>query len=95
MVFGFAVERVGLALREFDLKYAYFPTSSIRYSTLVGVGLVCLGVIMLVLALINFLSIRSAIDNQNFHPQANISIVLTILASIIGLILVVYLIVSG
>ena len=95
MVFGFAVERVGLALREFDLKSAYFPVSSIHYSTLVGVGLVCLGVVMLVLALTNFLTIRSAIDNQNFHPQANISIVLTILSGIIGLMLAVYLIVSG
>ena len=95
MAFGFAVERVGLALREIGLKSAYVPASSIHYSTLVGVALILLGIVVLIFALINFLTIRSAIDNKDFHPQANFSIVLTVLAGIIGLTLVVYLIVSG
>jgi putative membrane protein len=95
MVFGFAVERVGLALREANLKSSYLPASSIHYSTLVGVALVFLGVVVLIFALINFLTIRSAIDNKNFHPQAGFSIILTVLAGIIGLLLAIYLIVSG
>jgi putative membrane protein len=95
MIFGFAVERVGLALREINLKSSYLPTSSIHYATLVGVALVFLGVVVLIFALINFLSIRSAIDSKEFHPQANFSIILTVLAGIIGLLLAVYLIVSG
>jgi putative membrane protein len=95
MVFGFAVERLGLALRDIGLKSSYLPIFSIHYSALVGVALVFLGVVVLIFALINFLTIRSAIDNKEFHPQANFSIILTVLASIIGMILVVYLIVSG
>jgi putative membrane protein len=95
MAFGFAVERIGLAFREISLKSSYLPASSIHYSTLVGVALVLLGVVVLIFALINFLTIRSAIDNKDFHPQANFSVILTVLASIIGLILTVYLIVSG
>ena len=94
MVFGFAVERVGLVLHEVGLKSSVL-TSSTHYSTLVGVALIFLGVVVLVFALINFLTVRSAIDNKNFHPQASFSIVLTVLASIIGLLLAVYLVVSG
>jgi putative membrane protein len=95
MAFGFAVERVGLAFREINLKSSYLPSSSIHYSTVVGVALVFLGVVVLIFALINFLTIRSAIDKKEFHPQASFSVILTVLAGIIGLILAVYLIVSG
>lgn len=95
MAFGFAVERVGLALREIGMKSSSVSFFSIHYSTLVGVALIFLGIVVLIFALINFLTIRSAIDNQDFHPQASFSIILTILAGIIGLILVIYLLVSG
>jgi putative membrane protein len=95
MVVGFAVERVGLALRDVGIKSSYLPASSIHYSTLVGVALVLLGIVVLIFALINFLAIRSAIDNKDFHPQAHFSIILTVLTGVIGLILAVYLIVSG
>ena len=95
MAFGFAVERVGLALREMGIKSSLPSEFSIHYSTLVGVALIILGITVLIFALINFLTIRSAIDNKDFHPQANFSVILTVLAGIIGLLLVVYLIVSG
>jgi putative membrane protein len=95
MVVGFAVERVGLALRDVGLKSSYLPAFSIHYSTLVGVALVLLGIVILIFALMNFLTIRSAIDKKDFHPQAHLSLILTVLASMIGVILAVYLIVSG
>ena len=94
MVVGFAVERVGLALRDFGLKSSSVPATSMHYSTLVGVALVFLGVVVLIFALINFLTVRSAIDKKDFHPQASFSIILTVLAGVIGLILAFYLIVS-
>src|SRR5436305_13469085 len=68
MVVGFAVERVALVLRDIGLKSSYVSASSIHYSTLVGVALILLGVVVLVFALMNFLTIRSAIDSKNFHP---------------------------
>jgi hypothetical protein len=43
----------------------------------------------------NFLTIRSAIEKNDFHPQANFSLILTVLAGMIGLILALYLIVGG
>lgn len=95
MVVGFAVERVALALHDIGLKSSYLPASSIHYSTLVGVALVLLGIAVLIFALINFLTVRSAIDKKDFHPQARFSIILTVLASAVGLILAVYLIVSS
>jgi len=95
MALGFAVERIGLALRDLGLKSPDVPSSPIHYSTLVGVTLVFLGVLVLIFALINFLTIRAAIEKNDFHPQAKFSIMLTVLTGVIGLILVVYLIVSG
>ena len=95
MAFGFAVERVGLALREMGIKSSLIPAFSIHYSALVGVALVIFGIAVLIFALINFLTVRSAIDNKEFHPQARFSIVLIVVTTIIGLILLVYLVVSG
>jgi uncharacterized membrane protein YidH (DUF202 family) len=82
-------------MRDIGIKSSYLPASSIHYSTLVGVALVLLGMVVLIFALMNFLTIRSAIDNKDFHPQARFSIILTVLVSMIGLLLAVYLIVSG
>ena len=91
ITFGFVVERFGLVLRELGLKNAPIPLTSIHYSSFIGITLTILGVILIVVALINFLQIRGAIDKQDFHPQATFAIVLTILASLVGLLLAFYL----
>ncbi len=57
-----------------------------------GIGLTLLGVVMIVVALLNFLHIRAAIDTETFHPPARFVVVLSILASLIGLLLAVYLV---
>ena len=91
ITFGFVVERFGLLLRELGLKGTLVPIISIHYSSLNGVTLTLLGVMMIAVALINFLHIRRAIDSEQFHPSAAFAIVLTILACLIGLLLAGYL----
>ncbi|MBV9230031.1 MAG: DUF202 domain-containing protein [Chloroflexi bacterium] len=91
IAFGFVVERFGLLLRELNAKTPTLPESSIHYSSIIGVSLTVLGVVVIIIALLNFLQVRRAIDREQFHPSASLPILLTILASIIGLLLAIYL----
>lgn len=91
ITFGFVIARFGLLLRELTLKSSIPSGSAIHYSTIIGVTLTVLGVILMIFALLNFLNIRRSIDNESFHPSTGFTIILTILASLIGLILAAYL----
>jgi putative membrane protein len=91
ITFGFVVERFSLLLRELGLKSTLAPVFSVHYSSIIGVGLTLLGVVIMIVALVNFLQIRRAIDKEEFHPHAGFAILLTILASLIGILLAIYL----
>lgn len=84
MGFGFVVERFGLLLRN-DVP---IPN---HYSALVGITLTVLGVVVMVVALLNFLQARKAIEKKVFHPRRGFAIFMTILICLIGAILAVYL----
>src|SRR5258708_22584946 len=94
IAFGFVVERFGLVLREFGFKG---NTTVIPYhlSSFFGVSLTILGVIMMIVALLGFLHNRRSIDAERFHPSAGFPIILTILASLIGTLLAIYLLLTG
>ena len=92
ITFGFVVERFGLLLRELGLKNTTSASDrAIHYSAIIGVALVVFGVAMMIVALISFLQIRHSIDEENFRPRAAFEIVLTVLASLIGVLLAIYL----
>ncbi len=95
IAFGFVVERFGLLLRELGFKIGLIEVLPIHYSSFFGVSLTILGVIMMIVALLEFLQIRRSIDSERFHPPATFSIILTILASLIGALLAVYLFLTG
>jgi len=95
ITFGFVVERFGLLLRELGFKIGLTEVLPIHYSSFFGVSLTLLGVIMMIVALIEFLQIRRSIDSERFHPPAAFSIILTILASLIGTLLAIYLFLTG
>ena len=94
ITFGFVVERFGLLLRELGFKG---DTSVIPYhlSSFFGVCLTVLGVIMMIVALLQFLQNRLSIDAERFHPSASFPIILAILASLVGVILAIYLFLTG
>lgn len=95
ITFGFVVERFGLLLRELGFKSALTNATSIHYSSIIGVALTLLGVVMIVVALLNFLHIRRSIDAEHFHPPAAFAIILTVLASLIGVLLAIYLLLTA
>jgi putative membrane protein len=95
ITFGFVVERFGLLLRELGFKIGLTEVLPIHYSSFFGVSLTILGVIMMIVALVEFLQIRRSIDSERFHPPAAFSIILTILAALIGALLALYLFLTG
>lgn len=94
ITFGFVVERFGLLLRELGFKSVTIVIPA-HYSSFFGVALTILGVGMMVVALLNFRHIRRAIDQESFHPRSWYAVVLTVLASVIGILLAIYLLLTG
>ncbi|HEY0754926.1 MAG TPA: DUF202 domain-containing protein [Ktedonobacteraceae bacterium] len=94
ITFGFVIERFGLLLRELGFKNQVTVLLPVPFSALIGVSLTLLGIVVIILALLNFLHIRKAIDAETFHPSAKFAIFLTVLTSLIGLLLVVYLLLT-
>lgn len=93
IAFGFVVERFGLLLRELGVKATL--VLSTHTSSVVGVTLTLLGVLIMIVALTNFLHVRRSIDQEHFHPPAIYAVMLTILVGIIGVILAAYLLYSA
>src|SRR5258708_36337297 len=91
IAFGFVVERLP------SLPGLKGNTSVIPYhlSSFFGVCLTVLGVIMMIVALLGFLHNRRTIDAERFHPSASFPIILTILASLVGIPLAIYLFLTG
>lgn len=94
MGFGFVVARFGLALREIALKNPSYIIFSLPFSSFVGVTLVILGTAITIAALVSFVQVRDAIDRENFHPQLSFSVLLTVLSSLVGIIVAIYLILT-
>jgi len=89
ITFGFVIERFALLVRELGLQgHLVF---SLHVSSLVGVSLTVLGIVMMIAALLNFLQIRRAIDREEFQPRIDFAIILTAVATLIGVILIIYL----
>jgi putative membrane protein len=91
MAFGFVIERFGLLLRELGLKVGLSSSSSIPYSKWLGIVVAILGMIMLIVALFHFVHVRRTIDEERYKPGLLFPIVLTCIASLIGLLLAIYL----
>ena len=94
ITFGFVIERFGLVLRELGFKHQFVLPDSVPYSAVIGISLTLLGIIVIVVALLNFLHIRVAIDAETYHPATQFVILLTVLTSLIGLLLAVYLVLA-
>ena len=95
ITFGFVVARFGLLLRELGVKNSLSEIIPAHYSTFFGVTLTSLGVIIMIVALVEFLQIRRSIDLERFHPPAAFSIILTVLAALIGSLLAIYLLLTS
>ena len=90
---GFVIERFGLLLRELGFKRQATYLFSVPFSAVIGISLTLLGIVVIIVELLSFLHTRVAIDTETFHPPTLFAILLTVLLSLIGLLLAVYLIV--
>ena len=86
---GFVVERFGLTTTG---NTTVIPS---HLSSFFGVCLTVLGVIMMIVALLQFLHNRLSIDAERFHPSTSFPIILAILASLVGVMLAIYLFLTG
>ncbi len=89
IAFGFVVARFGILLRELQVKHQ--SSVSAHYSSEFGVALTILGVVIMIAALLSFLRNRRLIDSETFHPSVGFAITLTILATLVGILLAIYL----
>jgi putative membrane protein len=96
LAFGFVIERFGLLLRELGLKFGSSASSgnSVHYSKWLGITVAVLGIILLIVALFNFLHVQHTIDENRYRPGIFFAIVLTAIATLIGVLLAIYLLLS-
>ncbi len=93
IAFGFVVARFGLLLRELNVKGESTITG--HYSSIIGVTLTVLGIIIMLVALFNFLHKRHMIDTEQFRPMLVFPILLTILTALVGVVLAIYLLLTA
>ncbi len=94
ITFGFVVAKFGLFLREMSEKHPETPNRSGSFSAWIGIIMTLLGTVAIVMSAINFLSIRRAIDRDQFRPTISLSLLMAGLAGCIGFVLAVYLVIT-
>jgi inner membrane protein YidH len=94
MAFGFVIERFGILLRELGLKVGQTTGGTLHYSKWLGITVTLLGRFLLIVALFNFLQVRAALDRERYRPGMLFPVVLTAIATLIGVLLAIYLTVT-
>jgi putative membrane protein len=94
MAFGFVIERFGLLLRELGLKVGLSSNGSLFSSKGLGILVTLLGILMLIAALFHFLQVRRTIEEERYHSGLLFPMILTGIATCIGLLLAIYLIIT-
>ncbi|OGW34523.1 MAG: hypothetical protein A2010_08950 [Nitrospirae bacterium GWD2_57_9] len=93
MAFGFVVEKFSLFVKQMGY---YLGKESVPpapgYSSLIGVLLVLLGVVMGVLAYVRYKSVEKQIEDDSYQPSRILSILLFLSLLSIGVFLILYLI---
>jgi putative membrane protein len=93
MAFGFVVEKFSLFVKQMAYyigKEASPPAPG--YSSLIGILLVGLGMLMGVLAFIRYKKVERQIDEDTYTPSPVLSVLLAISVIVIGMFLLLYLI---
>ncbi len=93
MAFGFVVEKFSLFVKQMAYylgKQASPPAPG--YSSIVGIVLVGLGVVMGVLAFIRYKAVERQIEDDTYKPSGLLSVLLFLSVLSIGVFLVLYLI---
>jgi putative membrane protein len=99
MAFGFVVEKFALFIKQIALLLGKSPSHVLPdtshslqgYSSIFGVLLVALGVLICLLAFIKYKKVEKQIEGDTYQPSMFLNVLLTLSVLLIGVFLVVYL----
>jgi uncharacterized membrane protein YidH (DUF202 family) len=93
MAFGFVVEKFSLFVKQMAYYLGKETAPPPRgYSSMIGVVLVGLGVVMGVLAFIRYKKVERQIDDDSYQPSAILSVLLVLSIIAVGFFLILYII---
>jgi putative membrane protein len=100
MGLGFVIARFSLFLKEFGImtKNQLIPSNlpSSTSSTMLGMSMIGLGILLIIYALVNYLKAQKAIETGSYVPRPSIMYLSTIVIVVFGVITIAYLvIISG
>jgi putative membrane protein len=94
MGFGFVIVKFTLFLKELSLLLETEDLSLKGYSSIVGVIMVALGVIIAILAYLQYKKYEYQLNNKSYISSSILSLFITVIIVIAGIILTVYLVSS-
>lgn len=93
--FSFFIQQIAVFLRKSDITaQAPVQTGLLGYSSVFGIALVAIGALLCVLAFIKFKNTQKQIMVETYRPSNMLYILLTLFIFLVGILLIVYLIVS-
>lgn len=93
MAFGFVLVKFALFLRQFAFVLQKDQNLQPQgYSSVIGIAMVGFGALIGLLGFIKYLNVRKQIDSDRYQSSIGLSLILTIVVLVLGLLLVVYLI---
>ena len=94
MALGFVIAKFGILVREVrELSHA--AQDAVHFSALFGAALACTGAVALAFAAAGFMHVKRGIDRQEVSFSPALGLVVAAVLTIAGLLLAVYLLVSG
>ena len=94
MALGFVIAKFGILVREVrGLSHA--AQEAVHFSALFGAALACTGAVALAFAAAGFVRVKRGIDRQEVSFSPTVGLVVAAVLTIVGLLLAVYLLVSG
>jgi putative membrane protein len=92
VVFGFAIGRFAIAMRQLTTLSGHAPVRTAGFSVWMGAGSIVAGVLLVVAGLMRYRKTRTQLDAGTFEPAGFVVDLITILTVVFGLVLAGYLI---
>jgi putative membrane protein len=94
MALGFVIAKFGILVREVK-GLTHAAQEAVHFSALFGAALACTGAVALAFAAAGFVRVKRGIDRQEVYVSPTVGLVVAAVLTIVGLLLAVYLLVTG
>src|SRR5919197_5627799 len=94
MALGFVIAKFGILVREVR-GLTHVAQEAVHFSALFGAALACTGAVALAFAAAGFVRVKRGIDRQEVYFSPTNGLVVAAVLTIVGLLLAVYLLVTG